>query len=78
MGDLAVSFQAEAFLHDALMIESGFQEIKKSSFRLCHRVTRDEACIALVESGFVAFNYAQRKTVRLPQAFVEKISGEPE
>ena len=73
MADLAVSFQSEAFLHDTLIIASSFQEIKNSGFRLYHRVTRDETCIALVESGFVAFDYAQRRTTRLPQTFVEKI-----
>ena len=75
MGDLAVSFQAEAFLNDELRIESAFAEIKGSSFRLHHRVSRDSEAIALVEAGFVAFDYSKRKSTALPTAFKLKLEG---
>src|SRR3972149_7069951 len=56
MVDLAVNYKAEAFLFDILRIDSHIGEKTRSSFRIYHRVTREEKMIALVETSLTTFN----------------------
>ena len=73
MVDLVVNYKAEAFLFDILRIDSHIGEKTRSSFRIYHRVTREEKMIALVETSLTTFNYASRKNVPIPTAFVSAI-----
>ena len=73
MSDLAVNYQGEGFMFDVLRIESHVGEIARSSFRLFHRVTRGDKILALVETGFLAFNYREHKIVHVPQTFLKAL-----
>lgn len=71
IADLAVNFRAEAYAHQELVIDSQVGEIGEKSFRLFHRVRRDEQIIALVETGLVAYDYQSGQVVALPGEFLD-------
>lgn len=73
--DLAVTFAAAAFLGDELTVRSEFTEVRGGSFRLCHEVGRGAARLALAELGFAGYDYAARRAVALPAAFVARLAG---
>ena len=73
MFDLAVNYQGEGFMFDVIRIESHVGEIARSSFRLFHRVTRGDKILALVETGFLAFNYRDHRIVQVPQTFIKTL-----
>jgi acyl-CoA thioester hydrolase len=77
MTDLAVNYRSEAYLFDDLSIETQAGEFGRSGFRMFHRVRRGEKTVALVETGFATFNYASKKVVPIPQAFLGAITGAP-
>ena len=69
MGDLAVTYSSEGHLFDQLSVDSHVGEMRRSSFRIFHRLTRGETLIALVETGLIAFDYAAKAIVPVPEAF---------
>ena len=73
MFDLAVNYRGEGFLFDVLRIESHVGEITRTSFRLFYRVTKGDKILALVETGFLAFNYRDHKIVQVPQTFIKAL-----
>jgi acyl-CoA thioester hydrolase len=74
MSDLAVNYKSEAFMFDELMIDTHVGEISRSSFRLFHRMKKGQAIIALVETGLTTFNYASRRIVPVPEAFLKALA----
>ncbi len=75
MGDLVVNFKQEGFLFDELTIHSHTDEFSRHGFRLFHKITRDDSLLALVETGLVAFDYAERRTTALPAAFLQALEN---
>lgn len=75
VGDAAVNYQGEGFLNDKLCIETAAIEIGAIAFRLSHRFTnvKTQKEIALVEIGFVGFDYERRMPGRLPDGFIETL-----
>ena len=73
MFDLVVNYREEGFLFDALRIESHVGEFTRTSFRLFYRVAKGDKILALVETGFLAFNYSDRKVVQVPQTFIKTL-----
>jgi acyl-CoA thioester hydrolase len=73
MSDLAVNYQGEGFMFDVIRIESHVGEILRTSFRIFHRVVRGDKILAFVETGFLAFNYLERKIAHVPQAFINAL-----
>jgi len=71
IADIAVNFEAEAFAGDSLIIDCQIEELGEKSFRLFHRIRRNQQLIALVESGLVAFDYQISQAVPLPEAFLK-------
>ena len=71
IADLAVNFRAEAYAHQQLVIDSQISEIGEKSFRLFHRVRREEQIIALVETGLVAYDFHSGKVVAMPGEFFD-------
>jgi acyl-CoA thioesterase FadM len=68
--DAAVTYQGEAFRGDSLVFEIAAVEVSPSSFRLAHRVRHtDGSKIALIEIGFIAFDYGRRGISSLPETF---------
>ena len=73
MADVAVNYTAEAFAGDTLDIECQIDEVTRKSFRLFHRLRRDDQVIALVETGMLAFDYKARVVVLLPEDFISAL-----
>ena len=73
MSDLAVNYQGEGFMFDVIRIESHVGEITRKNFRLFHRVSKGNKILALVETGFLAFNYRDHRIVQVPQTFIKTL-----
>jgi YbgC/YbaW family acyl-CoA thioester hydrolase len=69
MPEVHVYFRAEMFLHNQLQVEVRCADIKRSSFILTYRITRDGELTAEGESPIVCFDYQLRKPCRIPSAF---------
>jgi acyl-CoA thioesterase FadM len=67
--DMAVNYKAEAFMFDELLVDTHIGEVSHKGFRMFHRVRRGTVLIALVETGFLAYDYAGKKTVPVPAGF---------
>ena len=74
MSDLAVNYLGEGFLFDELTILTQVDEIKSASFRVFHKMMREDKIIALVETGIITFDYAEHSIVEIPQSFLKKLS----
>jgi acyl-CoA thioesterase FadM len=73
MLDLVINFLQEGFVFDELRIDSHVGEISQRSFRLFHRIMKADQALALAETGVVAFDYAERKPVPIPEAFLSAL-----
>jgi len=69
MGDLAYLYCGEGHLFDKLLLDSHVGEVKRSAFRMFHRLVRDDTLIALVETGLMAYDYTLRAIAPFPDAF---------
>ena len=69
IGDLAVSHHGEVGLFDTLRIDTHIGELGRSNFRVFQRILREGSLIALVETGTIAFDYAARAIVPIPDVF---------
>jgi acyl-CoA thioester hydrolase len=67
MTDFVINLKAEGFMFDSLEVYSHVGELTKNGFRFFHKVTRGASIIALVESGFLAFDYTAEKVTRVPE-----------
>jgi acyl-CoA thioesterase FadM len=74
MGDLVVTYAGEGFLFDKLQVDSHVGEMGRSNFRIFHRFGRGETLIALIETGLIAFDYAARAIVPIPEVFRSALS----
>lgn len=74
-GDLAVRYLGEAFVHDMLTFGIRPVEVGRVGFRLAHRVTRkaDGARVALIDIGFVGYDYERRRPAALPESFRDRL-----
>ena len=70
-----VYYRAEMFLHENLMIGVRTSEVKRSAFTLEYRIERDGELTAEGSSNLLAFRYAKRKVVRLPEPFRTDLVG---
>ncbi len=70
MVDLVVNFLQEGFMFDELQIDSHIGGLSSKSFRIFQRILKSGKLLALAETGWLAFDYAERKTVPLPQTFL--------
>ncbi|OPY01756.1 MAG: acyl-CoA thioesterase YbgC [Syntrophorhabdus sp. PtaB.Bin184] len=73
MSDLVVNYRAEGFIFDELVIETHIGEIGAGGFRVFYRVTKKGRVLALVETGFVTFDYSIRRLVHVPEIFVKTL-----
>jgi acyl-CoA thioester hydrolase len=72
--DLVVNYKAEAFMFDELLVETHLDEFAEKGFRMFHRVRKDERLIALVETGFMTYNYSAKKAASLPASFLKRLA----
>lgn len=77
MRDAHVTFRKEVFLHDVLLVDVGIDDVSNSAFNMIYTVRResDDAVVFNGSTGLLAFDYATRRPVRIPVAFLEKIAG---
>ncbi|HKJ04722.1 MAG TPA: thioesterase family protein [Geopsychrobacteraceae bacterium] len=71
MPEAHVYYRAEMFLHEQLLIGVRTTQVKRSSFTLEYRIERDGVLTVEGNSNLLAFRYATRKVVRLPETFRE-------
>jgi acyl-CoA thioester hydrolase len=76
MRDAHVSFRKEVFRNDVLLVDAGIDEVSTSAFNMIYTVRResDDAVVFTGSTVLVAFDYGIRRPVRLPEAFLGKIS----
>jgi acyl-CoA thioester hydrolase len=73
IADLSINFRAEIFYGNELTIDCEIDEIEEKSFRMFYRVRNNGLISALAETGIVGLNIKEKKTGKIPEAFVEKI-----
>jgi acyl-CoA thioester hydrolase len=73
--DLVVNYRSEAFMFDELLVETHIGEVVEKGFRMFHRVRKDAKLVALVETGFVTYDYAGKKTVPVPPSFLKCLTA---
>ena len=73
--DMVVNYKSEAFMFDELIVETHIDEVAEKGFRMFHRVGRDTKLIALVETGFLTYNYATKKTAPIPAPFLRCLAS---
>ena len=71
MVDLGANYKSEGHMFDVLQIDSHIEVTNSNSFRIFHRVARAGEILALVDTGFLAFDYAIRKSVPIPREFLQ-------
>lgn len=76
LSDLIVNYRAEGFAFDKLTIETHFGEFNEKNFRIFFRICKDEGkcLVALVEAGFVVYDYRNRNVARMPESFQRAIA----
>lgn len=69
--DLATTYKTEAHARDRLLFEVGVMDFNKYGGDITFRITRprDLALVAMAKSGFVFFNYLDKRVVPMPEAF---------
>ena len=72
--DLATVYKDEAYVRDELLFEVGVMDFNKYGGDIIYRITRphDQALIALAKSGFVFFDYSNKKVMPMPETFSRK------
>jgi len=79
MIDAAVQYKSEGFYGDELFVEIAIKDFSAIGCDFIYRITNKIVSkeIAVAKTGIAFFDYTQRKTVRIPEAFknrVEEIS----
>jgi acyl-CoA thioesterase FadM len=69
--DMVVNYKAEAFMFDELLVDTHIGEVAQKGFRMFHRVRRNMKLIALVETGFLTYNYAAKRIIPVPVPFLK-------
>jgi acyl-CoA thioesterase FadM len=69
--DLATTYRAEAYARDELLFEVGVMDFNNYGGDIIFRITRpkDGALVAMAKSGFVFFDYHDKKVVAMPAHF---------
>ena len=75
MNEAHVFYKKEIFLYDRLSVTISVATVTASSFFLHYSVVRksDNAEVLKGSTKLIAFNYAKKRIIRLPAAFLSKI-----
>ena len=74
MADLGVNYLGEGFMFDEIVAHSHIGEINNASFRIFHKITKEDKIVALVETGIIAFDYTDRRIVQIPDSFIQVLN----
>lgn len=79
VADLGISYQAEVFYPETLTVEIAVDDLGRRGCDLVYRVSKasDGSVVATAKTGIVFFDYQQRRSVSIPDAFKQMISVEP-
>jgi acyl-CoA thioester hydrolase len=69
MRDLVVNFREEVFMFDDVVVGSHIGEITNHGFRMFYRLTKAGRLVALVETGFAAFDLKGHSLAPVPDTF---------
>jgi 4-hydroxybenzoyl-CoA thioesterase len=75
IADIVVTFKAEAFLHDEIVIDTHFGAFTGHSFTAFQRIRNGDKVLAIAETGLVTFNYRSRKIVRVPERLLHTVAA---
>lgn len=77
VADVGANYLGEGFLGDVLSVEIVPLDIGEVTFRLAYRFVNKKTGkdIALLEIGFVAFDYNERRLGRFPKGFIDRLSS---
>ncbi|MES2560005.1 MAG: thioesterase family protein [Bacteroidota bacterium] len=72
MGDTAIVFKQECFYGDRLTIEVTASGFGSKSFELYYRFSKTQTgeLVCEAKTGMVCFDYSERKSVPVPEAFI--------
>ncbi len=70
-----VHYRAEMFLGDELLVGVRARDLGRSSFVLDYRIERAGRVTAEGWTSLVAFDYGNRRVMRLPAVFAEAVRG---
>jgi acyl-CoA thioester hydrolase len=74
MADLVVNYRAEAFMFDELRIDTDAGQFTRKGFRIFHRATKGKTVIALMETGYVAFDTKVGALGLIPATFINALA----
>ena len=75
MADVAIIYKSQAFYGDTLRIEVGIGDISRKSCDFYYRITKEsDKIVALSKTAIVFFDFVSQKPVRIPEAFLKKVS----
>lgn len=75
MGDAAIVYKAQAFYGDILTLDVSVTDISRKSCDFVYRISnQNQQLVALCKTGIVFFDYNEKKPVRIPQGFLDKVS----
>jgi 4-hydroxybenzoyl-CoA thioesterase len=75
IADIVVTFRAEAFLHDEIVIDTHFGAFTGHGFTVFQRIRKGDEVLAIAETGLVAFNYRSRKIARVPERLLHSFAA---
>lgn len=75
MNELGVNYKAEGFLFDEITVHSHLDNFTTASFRIYHKITKNDKTLVLAETGFVTFNYDDHVIVEIPDNFTALINN---
>lgn len=77
LADIAINYRAEVFAFEKLTVESHYGEFDEKSFRIHFRIRKDggRCLVALIEAGFVVYDYLNRSVTRMPESFPAAIAA---
>ena len=71
----SITYKSEGFLGDEITCEVGVNNITECSFDMIfHFIKNKEKTLAIIRTGCVYYDYAQRKIHALPENFVKSFS----
>jgi acyl-CoA thioester hydrolase len=78
MVDAAVVYKEEVHYGDVLRIEVAVTEMGRVGFEVVYRVTKSATgeLAAQGKTGMACFDYTKKKMQRIPQAFINWVSGQ--
>ncbi len=75
IADIVVTFKAEAFLHDEIVIDTHFGAFTDHSFTAFQRIRKGDKVLAIAETDLVTFNYRSTKIVRVPGRLLHAVAA---